>query len=187
MLDAASQAEIRTRLEPAGAGAIRFAFYFVLGGCGLGMVMAPILEAADPGSALHVSLVVLQALLVVGWLVFVVTKAVRGGLAVWSPGSVVVTRFLLPKRHLLSGEVRTARFTTRSQGRTYFVGPTLLFTTREGKTVSVACIAQDLHERLGLALEDDAIVAPMVVISPESFAEVQRMMMPAQASPECLG
>jgi hypothetical protein len=173
--DPIGDTEVRARLLPAGAGALVFALYFVLGGCGIGIALGPVIDAIEPPSALRTALVGAQAALVVGWLVFVVWKAVRGGVLVVTRRELRVKKLLFWKRHALTGDSRLARFVHRTHGREHFLGPVLVLTTSGGGSATVACISQDLHERLGVSLEDDVVLAADAVVEPEAFAAVYRL------------
>lgn len=160
---------LRARVSAAGTGALIYAVHWLVGAVAIGVVMSLAMELVERPSATHTALVVAQAALVIGWLVFVVARGTRGGELVLSGSELAIRRFLRWRRFALTPGVRLVRFVSRSAGQTYPIGPAVQVATTSGAMVTVACIEPRLHERLGRTLEDAEVLGPHAVVSPDDF------------------
>lgn len=168
---------LTARLSPAGGGALRFALYWLLGAVTIGAVVGGLMELVPRPSPLHTTLVAGQALWVLAWLAFVVYRGTRGGALELSGTTLAIRHFLFWRRYTLTGEVRALKFVTHSAGDTYFNGPALAARTTSGtQEITIACLSQDLHRRLGLGLDDVEVVAPDAVVDAAAFEALYRAL-----------
>jgi len=170
------------KLMPAGAGALRYAGIWLLGAIAIGIVMTGAIGLVDVATTAHDVLVIVQALLVVAWLVFVVYRAVHGGRLELTADSLRIRHFIRYRSYRPNGREAVHRFVTHIQGRTYEAGPALRLDTVDGGHVTIACTASELLE--SSEVTDDQVVAPNAVMKKDDFVAFRAAVRGSRAASE---